>query len=110
MQAQLHILYLIAPDNNSKLRSKADVDADHTGPWAGRTPNDDEQDHFGRDSGNFSIKIRAAHPLTPFLAVRKLRAGKVSRQSRTARYFWQRSQGSTSSTTPQTTSNLYPGR
>ena len=34
------------------------------------------------------FKLRATHPLTPFLALRKLRAGKASRQLRTARYFW----------------------
>ena len=38
MQARLRLVHLIAPENNSRLCSKADADADHTGPWAGQTP------------------------------------------------------------------------
>ena len=64
---------------------------------------DDEQDHNWGDRGNSSSKLQATHPLTPFLAVLKLRAGKVLRRLRTARYFWQRSQRSTTSITPQPT-------
>lgn len=48
---------------------------------------DDEQDYIRRDRGKSSFKLQAARSLPSFLAVHKLRAGKVSRQSRTARQF-----------------------